>query len=392
MQISGNSCKKNLTLKIPFNKPYITGQELEFIQEAINSGYISGNGPFTHKCENLLYKSGDFGKVLFTTSCTDALEMASLLLDMNKGDEVIVPAFTFVSTALAFTRQGARIIFADSRIDNPCIDETKIEGLITSKTKAIVPVHYSGQPCEMDLIMKIAEKYNLFVIEDAAHAFKSRYKGKALGTIGHLGCFSFHETKIIQCGEGGMLSVNDKKLSKRAEIIWEKGTNRCDFQRGNINYYEWIDTGSSFLMSDLNAAFLYAQIRNVDKVILKRKILWEEYYNRLFGAIKLGILRIPELPSYVDYNYSGFYIITRTLSERNDLILILNDAGIQALTHYRDLSESPYILKNQSYPAAEVFNCKKYQECLLRLPLFFDLAIEDIYVIANLINDYYKIV
>jgi dTDP-4-amino-4,6-dideoxygalactose transaminase len=245
---------------IPFNKPYLTGNEVKYINEAVNTGHISGNGLFTKKCHSFLEERYAFKKVLLTTSCTDALEMAALLVDIQPGDEVIIPSYTFVSTALAFVRQGAKIVFIDSSKEHPNMDAEKIESLITPKTKAIVPVHYAGVACDMDVIMDLANKYNLFVIEDAAQAIEATYNGKALGTIGHLSAFSFHETKNIQSGEGGFLGINDERFIKRAEILWEKGTNRAEFFRGEINKYGWVDTGSSFFPSEKISAFIKYQL------------------------------------------------------------------------------------------------------------------------------------
>ncbi len=273
--------------------------------------------------------------------------MSAILAGIGPDDEVIIPAYTFVSTALAFARQGATIVFADSRNDTPCIDAYKIESLITPRTKAIVPVHYAGIPCEMDKIMEIAKKNNLLVIEDAANSFGSRYKGRLTGTIGQLGCFSFHETKIIHCGEGGMLSINDDRFRKRAEIIWEKGTNRCDFHRGEVNKYEWIDTGSSFLMSDISASFLFNQLLEIDNILKNRKYQWELYYRSLKTIEDKGFVTLPVIPGDTVPNYSIFYLIARSLRERKELLENLNNAGIQAITHYLDLSESPYIKAKQ---------------------------------------------
>jgi len=256
---------------IPFNKPYLTGKELEYIGDAVSRGKISGNGHYTKKCHEFFQERYGFKKCLLTTSCTDALEMAAILCDIQQGDEVIVPSYTFVSSANAFVLRGAKIVFADSRNDTPGIDESKIEALITPRTKVIVPVHYAGFACDMDIIMDIANRYSLLVVEDAAHGIDSFYKGRPLGSIGHLGCFSFHETKNIQCGEGGMLIINDEKFVKRAEIIWEKGTNRSAFWRGEIDKYGWVDIGSSFLPSEICAAFLFAQLENMDDIQLKRK-------------------------------------------------------------------------------------------------------------------------
>jgi len=268
-------------MKIPFNKPYLSGNETDYIHQAVASGHISGNGMFTKKCQTFFEERWGFKKCLLTTSCTDALEMSALLLDIKPGDEVIMPSYTFVSTALAFVRQGAKIVFVDSREDHPNMDESLIEALITPQTRAIVPVHYAGMACDMDKIIALAEKYNLFVVEDAAQAIDSYYNGKPLGSMGHLGCFSFHETKNIQSGEGGMLAINDERFMKRAEIVWEKGTNRAEFFRGEVNKYGWVDIGSSFLPSDIIAAFLYAQLENLDDIQKRRKDIWNTYYDGL---------------------------------------------------------------------------------------------------------------
>jgi dTDP-4-amino-4,6-dideoxygalactose transaminase len=378
-------------MNIPFNIPYITGKEIEYMAESTASGHISGNGPFTKLCSKLLDKDWTISKALLTNSCTDALEMSAMLLDIKPGDEVIVPSYTFVSSALAFSRQGATIVFADSRNDNPCIDENKIEDLITSKTKAIVPVHYSGISCNMDKIMAIASKYKLRVIEDAAHAFGSKYKGRLLGTIGDLGCFSFHETKVVHCGEGGMLSINDDKFFSRAEIIWEKGTNRCDFHRGKVKKYEWIDTGSSFLMSDLSAAFLYAQLSEANKILNQRKTQWQFYYKSLKELENKDLIAMPILPENSEFNYSGFYLIVTNSLEREKLEAKLLQSGFQSLSHYLDLSESPYIKQHQSglkYGKVNL-NSTRYQDTLLRLPLFHDLKLEQITEIAEEIKHFY---
>lgn len=276
---------------IPFNKPYLTGRELEYIQEAVIKGKLSGNGYFTKKCQAFIDERYGFRKTLLTTSCTDALEMAAILAGIKEGDEVIIPSYTFVSTALAFVRQGAKVVFIDSSSDEPNMDVRQLESLITSRTRAIVPVHYAGVACDMDAVMLIAEKYNLVVIEDAAQAIDSYYvslnKGrKALGGIGHMGCFSFHETKNVISGEGGLLAINDERFIKRSEIIWEKGTNRAEFFRGEVNKYGWVDVGSSFLPSELTAAFLYAQLESIDMIQKRRKDLWEKYYEKLWVTSK----------------------------------------------------------------------------------------------------------
>jgi dTDP-4-amino-4,6-dideoxygalactose transaminase len=301
---------------IPFNKPYLTGKENDYIIEAVNSGKISGNGLFTKKCQDFFESKYGFKKVLLTTSCTDALEMAAMLANIKEGDEVIVPSYTFVSTAIAFVRQGAKIVFADSYSDNPNIDADKIESLITEKTKAIVPVHYAGVACDMDIIMDLAAKYNLLVIEDAAQAIDSYYIGKdgvkkALGSIGHLAAFSFHETKNIIAGEGGMLSINDERFIQRAEIIWEKGTNRAEFFRGEVNKYGWVDTGSSFLPSEIIAAFLWAQIENLDDIQKRRLEIWNTYFEKLTGWARVNNIKMPSIPNYATNNGHMFYLFVR---------------------------------------------------------------------------------
>lgn len=325
-----NSFKDKISYMIPFNKPYLTGKENDYIIEAVNSGKISGNGLFTKKCQDFFESKYGFKKVLLTTSCTDALEMAAMLSNIKEGDEVIVPSYTFVSTAIAFVRQGAKIVFADSYSDNPNIDADKIEALITHKTKAIVPVHYAGVACDMDKIMDLAAKYDLLVIEDAAQAIDSYYTGKdgvkkALGSIGHLAAFSFHETKNIIAGEGGMLTINDDRFIHRAEIIWEKGTNRAEFFRGEVNKYGWVDTGSSFLPSEIIAAFLWAQIENLDDIQSKRKLLWNTYFDALKSQINFNM---PLLTSYATNNAHMFYIIAKDINHRSELINMLKKKWI----------------------------------------------------------------
>jgi dTDP-4-amino-4,6-dideoxygalactose transaminase len=315
-------------MTIPFNKPYLTGKEAHYLYQAVYSGHISGNGIYTKKCQSFFEDRWGFRKTLLTTSCTDALEMCALLIDIKPGDEVIIPSYTFVSTALAFVRQGAKIIFVDSRADHPGVDEENIEACITSKTKAIVPMHYAGVACDMEKILTLSQKYNLFVIEDAAQAIDSYYTpiGRAeeepypLGQIGHLGCFSFHETKNIQCGEGGLLAINDERFIRRAEILWEKGTNRAEFFRGEIDKYGWIDTGSSFLPSELNASFLYAQLENIESIQRRRKEIWQTYYNGLKPLADKGLFRLPIIPPYATNNSHMFYLVCPTLEFRTNLI------------------------------------------------------------------------
>ncbi|MEW7291005.1 dTDP-4-amino-4,6-dideoxygalactose transaminase [Aquimarina sp. 2304DJ70-9] len=372
---------------IPFNKPYMTGDELYYIKDAVSRGKISGNGYYTKKCHNFFKEVIGYRNCLLTSSCTDALEMAGILIDIKPGDEVIMPSYTFVSTANAFVLRGAKIIFADSYIDNPNIDANSITSLISDKTKAIVAVHYAGVSCEMDTIMQIAKEHNLFVIEDAAQAIDSFYKGRTLGTIGHLATFSFHETKNIISGEGGMLVVNDKRFDKRAEIIWEKGTNRSAFFRGEVDKYSWVDLGSSFLPSDVTAAFLFAQLENLKKIQSRRITLWETYYEGLKGLESQGLLTLPKIPAYATCNGHLFYIVCKSIKERSQLINYLKDNGVYAVFHYISLHKSPfYEVENDSM---ELENCEMFSERLLRLPLYYELHREDQNKIVNLIISFF---
>lgn len=368
------------TMPIPFNKPYLTGKELLYIQEALSSGKISGDGVFSKKCQSYFEKKYGYKKVLLTTSCTDALEMASILADIKEGDEVIMPSYTFVSTANAFILRGAKIIFADSRKDNPCIDETQIESLITSKTKAIVVVHYAGIACDMDYIKNISVKYNLFLIEDAAQAIDSYYNNKPLGSFGHFATFSFHETKNITCGEGGMLVINDEKYIERAEIIREKGTNRTQFLNGFIDKYNWIDVGSSFLPSEITAAFLWAQLESLEDIQEKRIQIWDKYYSA-FSHLN-SFVGLPVLPAYATNNANSFYITTQNKYTRDALINHLKSMEVSATFHYISLHQSPYFhLKHDGRVLKEA---ERYTNCLLRLPLYIGLTDEtDLELIAE---------
>jgi dTDP-4-amino-4,6-dideoxygalactose transaminase len=370
-------------MRIPFNKPYLTGREIEYIKDAVAEGKISGNGKYTRKCHDYFQQHFGYRKTLLTTSCTDALEMSALLLDIQPGDEVIVPSYTFVSTALAFVRQGANIVFTDSRPDHPGMDESQIEKLITKKTKAIVVVHYAGVAVDMDLIMDIAGRYGLFVVEDAAQAVDSYYKGKALGGIGHLGTFSFHETKNIQCGEGGLLIINDERFTERAEIIWEKGTNRSAFFRGEVNKYGWVDTGSSFLPSDMNAAFLFAQLEQLQEIQRKRKLIWQRYYEGLKPLAEKGDIRLPVIPSYATNNAHMFYIITRNIEHRQKLINRLKESGVHAVFHYLTLHDSPYF--KDRYNGGPLPYASDYMDTLLRLPFYYELQADEQEAIINIL-------
>jgi dTDP-4-amino-4,6-dideoxygalactose transaminase len=380
---------------IPFNKPYFSGKETQYIEEAVKNGKISGNGDFTKKCHSFFEERYKFKKCLLTTSCTDALEMAAILINIQPGDEVIVPSYTFVSSALAFVRQGAKIIFADSYENNPNIDANKIESLITSKTKAIVPVHYAGVACDMDKIMEIANKHSLFVIEDAAQAIDSFHisykdgKKRALGSIGHLGCFSFHETKNVIAGEGGMLTINDEQFINRSEIIWEKGTNRAEFFRGEVNKYGWVDIGSSFLPTEIVAAFLYAQLENIHEIQDKRKLLWTAYYENLNSHIDKGFYKLPKSAIYSTENGHMFYLICNSHEVRNSLINFLKGRGILTVFHYLSLHKSPYYINQhdeRDLPQSDMFS-----DCLLRLPMYYELSLNEVTTISNEILSFFKL-
>ena len=378
---------------IPFNKPYLTGKEMQYIEEAVKSGKISGNGFFTKKCQEFFEKEFGFKKTLLTTSCTDALEMAAILADIKEGDEVIVPSFTFVSTALAFVRQGADIVFADSYSDNPNIDADQLEALITEKTKAIVVVHYAGVTCDMDKIMSIANKHGIIVIEDAAQAIDSYYiskdgTNKALGSIGHLSAFSFHETKNIISGEGGMLCINDDRFIQRAEIIWEKGTNRSQFFRGEVDKYSWVDTGSSFLPSEIISAFLWAQIENMRDIQDKRIKIWNRYYEGLssFEPVSIKKPKLPLVPEYATNNAHMFYLVCDNVDDRTKFIQHLKDKGILSVFHYLSLHKSSYYEK-YSTRKSELPNSDMFSDCLVRLPLFYELTDEQVEYIINTIKE-----
>ncbi len=373
---------------IPFNKPFLTGKETQYIEEAVASGKISGNGDFTKKCQSFFEEKFNIKKALLTSSCTDALEMAAILLNIKEGDEIIMPSFTFVSTANAFILRGAKIIFADSKPYHPNIDETKIESLITSKTKAIVVVHYAGVACEMDTIMGLANKHNLFVVEDAAQAIDSYYKNKALGSIGHLATFSFHETKNIISGEGGLLAINEKQFIDRAEIIWEKGTNRASFFRGEISKYNWVDIGSSFLPSEVIAAFLWAQLELIDVIQKKRQLIWDAYYDKLRGLSDKKKLKLPLLPDFATNNAHMFYIVCESLEERAKLIAYLKLHNVSAVFHYLSLHESPFYI--EKHDGRKLVNCDDFSDNLLRLPMFFELDLDQVELITNRLEQFYK--
>jgi dTDP-4-amino-4,6-dideoxygalactose transaminase len=375
-------------MSIPFNKPYLSGKETDYIREAVQSGKISGDGIFTRKCHQFFEGRYDFKKTLLTTSCTDALEMAAILCNIDDGDEVIAPSYTFVSTVNAFVLRGARIVFCDSEPDTPNIDASKIEALITARTKAVIPVHYAGMACEMDTIMDIATRRNLFVVEDAAQAIDSYYKGKSLGSIGNFGAFSFHETKNIISGEGGMICVNDECFIARAEIIREKGTNRSAFFRGEIDKYGWVDIGSSFLPSDIIAAFLYAQLENLEAIQQRRRAIWALYHELLSPLASAGFVKLPHIPSGASNNAHMFYIICRDLNDRTGLIEYLKQKEIMAVFHYLPLHRSPFYQKQ--HDGRLLPNAEHFSDCLLRLPLYFELSDDDVVRIVRTIQAYFE--
>lgn len=371
---------------IPFNKPYLSGKETDYIKEAAAALKLSGDGMFTRKCHHYFEKHYGFLKCLLTTSCTDALEMAALLADIEPGDEIIVPSFTFVSSASAFVLRRATIVFADVDENTGNLDAGRIEELVTSRTKAIVPVHYAGVACEMDTITGIAEKHNLLVIEDAAQAIDSYYKGKPLGSLGHMAAFSFHETKNIISGEGGMITINDKQFVPRAEIIREKGTNRSQFFRGEVDKYGWVDVGSSFLPSEIIAAFLYAQLENLEHIQQKRLRLWHLYHDELVNLS--GRISLPFIPAYATNNAHMFYIRCRSLDERMAIIHHLKQHSITAVFHYQSLHRSPYY--ESRHDGRELPVSDQLSDTLLRLPLFFELTEEQVLFITKKIKEFYQ--
>ena len=357
---------------INFNVPPVIGKELEYIKVAIENRKICGDGEFTKKCSSWIEQNTGTAKALLTTSCTHATEMSAILANIKEGDEVIMPSYTFVSTADAFVLRGARVVFVDIRPDTMNIDETLIENAITDRTKAIVPVHYAGVACEMDTICSLADKYGLFVIEDAAQAVMSSYKGIPLGSIGDFGCFSFHETKNFSMGEGGALLIKRGEDIEKAEIVREKGTNRSKFFRGQIDKYTWVDAGSSYLPSELNAAYLWAQFEEADKIFNSRMSNWNIYYDRLKHLEDKGVLELPQIPKECKHNAHMFYIKVQDLSERTELINYLKEKNINAVFHYIPLHSSPAGLKFGKFIGEDKYTTTE-SERLLRLPLYYGL-------------------
>lgn len=372
---------------IPFNRPYLTGNELTNIAKVLDNRKLSGDGEFTKKCQAWFEQKFDFHKTLLTTSCTDALEMCAILLNIQPGDEVIMPSYTFVSTANAFALRGATLVFADSQADQPNIDAAEVERLITPRTKAIVVVHYAGIACDMDCILTTAATYGIPVVEDAAQGIDSYHRGRPLGSLGALSAFSFHETKNVVCGEGGLLVVNNPQYDLRAEIIREKGTNRSSFFRGEVDKYGWVDVGSSFLPSDMLAAFLFAQLESIETIQAARRRVWSRYYDNLATLGKTGIISLPVVPEYATNNAHMFYLVCRDLEERTKLIEALKAGGVMAVFHYLSLHSSPYFAAQHGDRILP--NSDRYTNCLVRLPLFPDLSNEQVDKITGIIASFY---
>ena len=375
---------------INFNVPPFTGKELEYIRQAVENQKICGDGPFTQKCSAWIEEKTGAAKCLLTPSCTQANELAALLIDIKEGDEVILPSYTFVSTADSFVLRGAKAVFVDIRPDTMNIDETLIEQAITERTRAILPVHYAGVACEMDAIMEIARRHHLFVVEDAAQGIAATYKGKALGAIGDFGCYSFHETKNVSMGEGGALLIQDEKYISEAEIIREKGTNRSQYYRGQIDKYRWMNYGSSYLPSDMNAAYLWAQIEQIDVITQKRLALWRQYDALLRPLQERGLLALPTVPEGCVHNGHMYYIKTKDMEERTQLITFLKENGIMAVFHYVPLHSAPAGLKFGRFSGKDVYTTRE-SERLLRLPMYYALTSGEVDYIVSKVKEFYHV-
>jgi dTDP-4-amino-4,6-dideoxygalactose transaminase len=372
---------------IPFSKAYATGDEIKFIQEATDSGQISGNGRFTKKCQQFFENRYGVQKCFLTGSCTDALEMTALLLNIGPGDEVIIPSYTFSATANAFALRGANIVFADSCFDSPNIDPEHARQLITPRTKAIVIVHYAGIACDMHALQEIAANHGIPIIEDAAHAIDAVHNHKPLGSFGQMSTFSFHATKNIVSGEGGLLVINDQELVKRAEIIWENGTDRAAFHRGEVDKYTWVDLGSSYLPSEITAAFLWGQLQSIDRIQARRKEVWAAYQEGLRTLQEEGKCRLPAVPSYAENNGHLFYLLCKNEPQRNALIDYLRKEGIYAVFHYSALHSSPYFKAKTN---ASLPNSNRFAESLVRLPLFYEIRDEEVTKIISCVRDFFS--
>lgn len=376
-------------IRIPFNKPPFVGKEIEYVEAAVQSGRICGDGQFNQKCHAWLKEHTGVAKALLTTSCTHALEMAAFLCNIQPGDEVIMPSFTFVSTADAFAMRGAKIVFVDIRKDTMNIDEKLIEAAITPKTKAIVAVHYAGVACEMDTINEIAKRHNLYVVEDAAQGMMATYKGRALGALGDFGCYSYHETKNYSMGEGGALLIQDVQYADRAEIIREKGTNRCQFHRGEVDKYTWVELGSSYLPSELNAAYLYAELENAKMIFDNRMTSWNAYYDRLKPLANAGKIELATVPVECKHNAHMFYVKAADIKERTALLKHLVNNGVLAVFHYVPLHSAPAGLKFGEFRGEDKFTTSESNR-LFRLPMYYGLRRDDLDFVCDKIEEFYK--
>lgn len=376
-------------MRIPFNKPPFVGPEIDYVRAAVESGRICGDGQFNQKCHAWLKEHTGTAKALLTTSCTHALEMAALLCDIKPGDEVIMPSFTFVSTADAFAMRGAKCVFVDIRPDTMNLDEKLVEAAITAKTKAIVPVHYAGVACEMDAINEIAKRHDLFVVEDAAQGMMATYKDRSLGALGDFGCYSYHETKNYSMGEGGALLIRDPKFADHAEIIREKGTNRCQFHRGEVDKYTWVELGSSYLPSELNAAYLYAELEQVDKIFNNRMASWNAYRDRLSGLEKRGLIQLPQVPEHCKHNAHMFYIKMPDLDGRTKMIAHLVKNEILAVFHYVPLHNAPAGKRFGEFRGEDRYTTSESNR-LLRLPMFYGLQRDDLDFVCDKVEEFFR--
>ncbi|MCQ2104494.1 MAG: dTDP-4-amino-4,6-dideoxygalactose transaminase [Fibrobacter sp.] len=376
-------------MRIPFNKPPFVGSEFDYVRAAVESGRICGDGQFNQKCHAWLKEHTGTAKALLTTSCTHALEMAALLCDIKPGDEVIMPSFTFVSTADAFAMRGAKCVFVDIRSDTMNMDEKLVESAITAKTKAIVPVHYAGVACEMDAINEIAKRHNLFVVEDAAQGMMATYKGRSLGALGDFGCYSYHETKNYSMGEGGALLIRDPKFADHAEIIREKGTNRCQFHRGEVDKYTWVELGSSYLPSELNAAYLYAELEQADKIFNNRMVSWESYRERLLPLEQRGLIELPKVPNHCKHNAHMFYIKMPDLDGRTKMIAHLVKNEILAVFHYVPLHNAPAGKRFGEFRGEDRYTTSESNR-LLRLPMFYGLQRDDLDFVCDKVEEFFR--
>src|SRR5262245_37360784 len=379
-----------MTYRIPFNKPFIVGKELYYVAQSVLQGQISGDGPYTKKAQHLLQSAFGAHQILLTTSCTAALDLAAILADVREGDEVILPSYTFTSTANAFILRGARLVFVDCRPDTLNIDENQIEATITERTRVIAPVHYAGVGCEMDTILDLARKYKLMIVEDAAQGVNSKYKGRYLGTLGDIGTYSFHETKNFICGEGGAIVLNKPELVERAEIVREKGTNRSLFFRGQVDKYTWVDIGSSLLPSDILAAFLFAQLENMDLISRKRTQIYQLYESQLRPLAERGVVTLPTVPVDCESNYHMFYILLNSLAERTKLIEHLKAHGIHAVFHYIPLHTSP-MGEAMGYRRGMLPVTERLSERLLRLPMYYEMHQSDVMCVTTAIFKFFKV-